>query len=399
MQVCPHCGRESRAIDRYCLHCGQRLRDSSDERIETMPAYTLADGNGVASWSTSRPDLADVSPQPLSRPTPPTRVTEPVAAVHPVLTGRLVLKPREGTQEFPREYLLDGRDIAIGRAPSCDVVLSDDQLASRRHSLLRYEGDHYTISDLGSSNGTCVNGVEIHDVTVLADGDHITVGEHELIYSKPAARTTDGFPIPVPPPWPPTAAGALASDIASTRKTAVPAPASASDAAPEPAPADEAEDAVPSSGEPSSPAITPPPAPAPIPPSSALLADIEQLRARLVETSAGLASRVEEAERAAAGMRATLAGLARHAEAALAAAPADASDEEVDPPPPPDLDSLLDVAQQAADNPRHLDHVTALAMHAGEIVRLIAAHRAISDTLAEIHTRLAALTGDESDES
>ena len=81
------------------------------------------------------------------------------------------------------EFILDGRDIAIGRAPSCDIVLEGDQLASRRHALLRSHPDGFTVVDLGSSNGTYINDLEIREAVLLHEGDHVSIGGHELIYS------------------------------------------------------------------------------------------------------------------------------------------------------------------------------------------------------------------------
>jgi hypothetical protein len=100
------------------------------------------------------------------------------------ILGTLVIRPLPGEEGGQtREIVLDGRDVAIGRSPACDVVLEGDQLVSRRHALLRAAGDQYTIVDLGSSNGTYVNETEIHQNTPLNDGDLITIGEHELVYS------------------------------------------------------------------------------------------------------------------------------------------------------------------------------------------------------------------------
>src|SRR5262249_36320632 len=101
--------------------------------------------------------------------------------VNPGAIGRLIVRPLAGeaggqTPEIGR----DGRDVAIGRSPACDVVLEGDQLVSRRHALLRYNGSQYTVVDLGSSNGTYLNDNEIHSTTVLNDNDLITIGEHEL---------------------------------------------------------------------------------------------------------------------------------------------------------------------------------------------------------------------------
>jgi pSer/pThr/pTyr-binding forkhead associated (FHA) protein len=81
-----------------------------------------------------------------------------------------------------REFLLKKPDISIGRAPSNDIALSGDQLASRRHALIHFDGVNYVIRDLVSANGTYINGVELRAPTPLSNGDHVGVGEHELIF-------------------------------------------------------------------------------------------------------------------------------------------------------------------------------------------------------------------------
>lgn len=68
--------------------------------------------------------------------------------------------------------------VGIGRLADCDVVL-DDPNASRRHAEVRSDGDGYLLADLGSTNGTLVNGQQV-DHRRLADGDVITIGAHHL---------------------------------------------------------------------------------------------------------------------------------------------------------------------------------------------------------------------------
>lgn len=81
------------------------------------------------------------------------------------------------------EFVLTAAEIAIGRAPTCDIVLNDDQMVSRRHAIVRRNGNVVTVVDLGSSNGTLVNGAEIHDAHPLKDGDKLTIGDHDLMFT------------------------------------------------------------------------------------------------------------------------------------------------------------------------------------------------------------------------
>jgi hypothetical protein len=70
--------------------------------------------------------------------------------------------------------------IVIGRLSTNDVVLSDANV-SRRHAEMRREGGSWTIRDLGSTNGTVVNG-KLASQHTLNDGDKIAFGTSELIF-------------------------------------------------------------------------------------------------------------------------------------------------------------------------------------------------------------------------
>ena len=68
--------------------------------------------------------------------------------------------------------------VAIGRLPECDIVLADKNV-SRRHAEVRRRDDRIVIVDLGSTNGTKVNGAGIKEKE-LADGDEIGLGSTRL---------------------------------------------------------------------------------------------------------------------------------------------------------------------------------------------------------------------------
>jgi pSer/pThr/pTyr-binding forkhead associated (FHA) protein len=68
--------------------------------------------------------------------------------------------------------------ITIGRLPECEIVLADTKV-SRRHAEVRRNGADVVVVDLGSTNGTQVNGSGVRE-RALADGDTITVGGTNL---------------------------------------------------------------------------------------------------------------------------------------------------------------------------------------------------------------------------
>jgi serine protease Do len=80
------------------------------------------------------------------------------------------------------QFSIDGlAELVIGRDPSCNIVFDDqrDDYVSRRHAAIRIEGGdqpHFRIVDLGSRNGTRVNGETISAETELSPGDMIELG-------------------------------------------------------------------------------------------------------------------------------------------------------------------------------------------------------------------------------
>ena len=68
--------------------------------------------------------------------------------------------------------------ISVGRHPDCNLVLADPNV-SRNHAEIRPQGDRFAVIDLGSTNGTRVNGVRV-DQQLLQDGDELAFGNTRL---------------------------------------------------------------------------------------------------------------------------------------------------------------------------------------------------------------------------
>ncbi len=78
-----------------------------------------------------------------------------------------------------RFALLPGTST-IGRSRNCEVLL-DDPSASRNHALVTLDNDRVILQDLGSANGTLVNGRRLQGETEIQHGDVITIGETRLV--------------------------------------------------------------------------------------------------------------------------------------------------------------------------------------------------------------------------
>jgi hypothetical protein len=81
------------------------------------------------------------------------------------------------------DVVLRGERMVVGRLGSCEICLQDKN-TSRQHAAFIKDGSGWTVEDLGSTNGTLVDGRKI-DRLRLRDGDVIVVGITELIYHEP----------------------------------------------------------------------------------------------------------------------------------------------------------------------------------------------------------------------
>lgn len=93
--------------------------------------------------------------------------------------------------EAGRRELLIGGEATLGRSPACDVVLLGP-LCSREHARITRVDSAYYIEDLGSANGTVVNGQTVRKAQ-LHDGDWISIGDHQLTF-----LVDDDFVAPAP---------------------------------------------------------------------------------------------------------------------------------------------------------------------------------------------------------
>lgn len=89
----------------------------------------------------------------------------------------LVLALKSVTTSTQQILKLKPGEYTIGRDPSCDIVIADPYI-SRKHAKIFYRDDKWYVEDLGSRNGTFVNGEEIRGrgPVELREGMEIVVG-------------------------------------------------------------------------------------------------------------------------------------------------------------------------------------------------------------------------------
>ncbi|HAF69466.1 MAG TPA: hypothetical protein DCL16_10120 [Acidimicrobiaceae bacterium] len=146
-QLCEGCGHSNDVGARFCSSCGRPLslaEEASTEALETL----TGDSEGI--------DLEN----------PLTGAALIVASGH-----------QAGTQ-----YAVTAQVVTVGRHPDSDIFL-DDITVSRLHVELTASDTGYDIKDVGSLNGTYLNGERLEDnKALLTNGDELQIGKFKLLY-------------------------------------------------------------------------------------------------------------------------------------------------------------------------------------------------------------------------
>ncbi|WNG39658.1 FHA domain-containing protein [Archangium violaceum] len=138
-------------------------------------------------------------------------------------------------KEAGKEFVFEQDSVLIGRVAECDVVLYDAGI-SRRHCRIFSEGGEYFVEDLGSSNGTRVNGTPVEGKQALSKGDQLSLGPVVFVFSPTLDEDVTGEE--------PLLAGDNSTRIVSVEQVARPRSRTRSEAlAPEGASADDLEEA------------------------------------------------------------------------------------------------------------------------------------------------------------
>ncbi len=100
---------------------------------------------------------------------------------------RFVLKSGPGAGQV---FTLEKEESFIGREMSNEIVINDPEV-SRRHARVYLQGANYVIEDLGSTNGTSVNGQRLMGPYMLRPGEMVTFGEHTNLLFEAVAIDPD----------------------------------------------------------------------------------------------------------------------------------------------------------------------------------------------------------------
>jgi FHA domain len=107
-----------------------------------------------------------------------------LASAPPALrSGRLVVVKSPELDEG-LDFALDSAQLTIGRGGQNDIALTSDEYVSARHARFEPRQDGVWVQDLGSTNGTYLNGARLERPRRLTNGDIVRVGETDLRYER-----------------------------------------------------------------------------------------------------------------------------------------------------------------------------------------------------------------------
>jgi FHA domain len=98
-------------------------------------------------------------------------------------TARLVVEKSPALDEGS-DFVLDSAPLTVGRSEQNDVELRGDDFASAEHARFEPRRDGVWLTDVGSTNGTFVNGARLERSRKLAPGDRIRIGATDLRFDR-----------------------------------------------------------------------------------------------------------------------------------------------------------------------------------------------------------------------
>lgn len=150
MPRCLHCGHENEEATKQCAKCGKPLGSGAgaDETLGFIPAVEV-------------------------------EIEETEEEIEARLERGAVLVVKKGPDAGERFVLLKD-ETTLGRDPQSDIFLNDITV-SRKHARVDRAGGGVTLTDVGSLNGTYVNGERVDEVD-LRNGDEIQIGKFKMVF-------------------------------------------------------------------------------------------------------------------------------------------------------------------------------------------------------------------------
>ena len=153
---CNRCGHRNPENSNFCSSCGAVLEHPDTDSTESTITLSPVEASGEVGEEDLTVAVGDL----------------------PLEVGMLVVRrgPNAGSR-----FALGLGTTTIGRHPDSDIFL-DDVTVSRRHAEFNHEGPSFTVTDVGSLNGTYVNRERIDQTTELHSGDEVQIGKFRMVF-------------------------------------------------------------------------------------------------------------------------------------------------------------------------------------------------------------------------
>jgi pSer/pThr/pTyr-binding forkhead associated (FHA) protein len=165
---CTQCGQQNPEDSKFCARCGAPLTVPATAGTPAVEQTSTISMTGIDTSDDHAEEMPEVGVDAL-----------------PPGTALLVVKrgPNAGSR-----FLLDKDTTTAGRHPESDIFL-DDVTVSRRHAEFHREDGGFTVSDVGSLNGTYLNRERI-ETAPLSGGDEVQIGKFRLVFFASDAEAT-----------------------------------------------------------------------------------------------------------------------------------------------------------------------------------------------------------------
>ncbi|MGH9280299.1 MAG: FHA domain-containing protein [Acidimicrobiales bacterium] len=179
---CSKCSTRNRDGAKFCLHCGNRL--GAGPPPAAPPSYEATVAKPPARDGSTKAALGGKGTVVPEQQRSPGTVLHSQRQELPVCGWLVIVRGRRKG----RDFRIDKEVSVLGREGTCDYVIEDDSV-SRQHCRIRREGENFILFDLGSGNGTFLNGEQVQKAE-LRDGDLFKVGETIVLFKEAKARVS-----------------------------------------------------------------------------------------------------------------------------------------------------------------------------------------------------------------
>ncbi len=194
---CPHCGTRLEEDGNFCPFCGGSLREEEEffqapeeNSYENPDSFSYGAPENMSPSHTPEPESYHEADPNLYDQPDENAYGSPVPESYNEAGDNFYSRP-QNTVGSPNPYDRGPQNQwVIGRSKTCDIIVHSNRV-SRRHCLITRTPDGiFVIEDLGSTNGTFLNGMPLNGPTQLYPGDQLAFADTQFTF-----QIDQGFPV------------------------------------------------------------------------------------------------------------------------------------------------------------------------------------------------------------